>query len=629
MVVPIGRRGPEPPPKTFRYGARAPYAIRWFGSSAILGHMRHFIASAIATESIDARDWMRAERPGKTLRSALRVLGGNEEATSLAEGLGRPVWIDFVADTGDDRDISAAVAKLIFANYTVYADGRRVELPRGDILLFGGDTAYPVATADEIERRLTEPWNECLAQVGTDGRKRVLLGVPGNHDWYDGLDGFGRLFRRNAVNPGREERLSQFLEERAKKKRLAGRGAGLVAKQLHLDEVRESIGLATRGVKAVKAFVAGDKLRRRRRLFLAGYEAIQESSYWAFALTPWLDIWGVDRQLRRVDFRQRLYFLRRREMAPESALLFCSSDPALVFGEKRGKGEGNLQGCELRLERDPIFFISGDIHHYERRHVERSVHVVAGGGGAFLHGTRIRDDGVPKAACAYPDADTSLAVALKAPWKMMLGQGGFFPHMIFGVVGAVEAAAKLRDDVVQQLVVIVVFLIATFAFYANAGRRKSKPKLVALVAMTFGFVIAAGPAVLQGSLPAMVPALAGAGAVVTVYAFLASLVFGTFLTVCAVLGFEHEQVFAALGHPGFKHFVRMRVDPSGSIEVWVIGKDDPLGPAAPSLVDHFLWSPREDALPHDAHERAHDHALEGDAEEAADARRPPKGIAGD
>jgi len=35
--------------------------------------------------------------------------------------------------------------------------------------------------------------------------------------------------------------------------------------------------------------------------------------------------------------------------------------------------------------------------------------------------------------------------------------------------------------------------------------------------------------------------------------------------------------------------VRIRVDPAGGLEAWVIGKDDPLGPGRPVLVHHFAW----------------------------------------
>jgi hypothetical protein len=52
---------------------------------------------------------------------------------------------------------------MLAATYDVAGvDGERLLLPRGDLLVFGGDVAYPVATADEIYKRLVLPWNEHL-----------------------------------------------------------------------------------------------------------------------------------------------------------------------------------------------------------------------------------------------------------------------------------------------------------------------------------------------------------------------------------------------------------------------------------------------------------------------------------
>jgi len=48
-----------------------------------------------------------------------------------------------------------------------------------------------------------------------------------------------------------------------------------------------------------------------------------------------------------------------------------------------------------------------------------------------------------------------------------------------------------------------------------------------------------------------------------------------------LVGLKHHQAFAALGYPSFRHFVRLCVHPSGRIEGFVIGKDDPLGRARP------------------------------------------------
>src|SRR5580700_10492378 len=107
-------RGDRAPPLVFKQGAHPPYAIRWYGITSLFGHFRNFAASAIASESVDSRDWMRPLAPEELLGTALRVLGadpsraGAAGAKSVLEGIARPIWIDFVADTGDDRDVSQA-----------------------------------------------------------------------------------------------------------------------------------------------------------------------------------------------------------------------------------------------------------------------------------------------------------------------------------------------------------------------------------------------------------------------------------------------------------------------------------------------------------------------------------------
>ena len=174
----------------------------WFGARSFWGHLRHLVSAAIASESVDSRDWMTPDEPAALRARILELLGGDPAGASLTEGLGRDVYVDFVADTGDDVAVSRAVARLVFAPYELPdpdRPGHFLTAPRGDILFFGGDTAYPVATAQEILNRVIVPWNQVLEALPDDGRQRVLLGIPGNHDWYDGLDGFARMFRRRAA----------------------------------------------------------------------------------------------------------------------------------------------------------------------------------------------------------------------------------------------------------------------------------------------------------------------------------------------------------------------------------------------------------------------------------------------
>ena len=203
----------------FTRGTERPRGIVWFGATSFWGHLRHLFTAAIATENIDSRDWMTPDEPRALLARIADVLGGDSTATTLTEALGRDVYLDFVADTGDDVAVSRAVARLVFAPYELPNPdqaGGFLLAPRGDILLFGGDTAYPVATAQELMNRVIVPWNQVLQSLPDDGRRRILLGVPGNHDWYDGLDGFCRMFRRGgpcAITGSRDTRISRMMLE--------------------------------------------------------------------------------------------------------------------------------------------------------------------------------------------------------------------------------------------------------------------------------------------------------------------------------------------------------------------------------------------------------------------------------
>src|SRR4029450_7416960 len=65
-------------------------------------------------------------------------------------------------------------------------------LPRGRILVLGGAEVYPVASPEGYDHRLEGPWRAALPWTGPPSA--TLYAIPGNHDWFDGLTGFMRLF---------------------------------------------------------------------------------------------------------------------------------------------------------------------------------------------------------------------------------------------------------------------------------------------------------------------------------------------------------------------------------------------------------------------------------------------------
>jgi hypothetical protein len=102
------------------------------------------------------------------------------------------VWIDYIADTGDGWNSTYAVA-FAAAQRTLALEGPdgRVELPRGDLLVFGGDQVYPSASREEYQRRLVGPFAAAFGDDEPAERPHVYA-IPGNHDWYDGLSAFTR-----------------------------------------------------------------------------------------------------------------------------------------------------------------------------------------------------------------------------------------------------------------------------------------------------------------------------------------------------------------------------------------------------------------------------------------------------
>lgn len=99
------------------------------------------------------------------------------------------LWLDYVADLGDGFDPTYTVAwALAQKSLAIENVG---ELKRGDVLVMGGDEVYPAASRDNYENRLVGPYRAALpfADPPLD-----LYAIPGNHDWYDGLVSFLRLF---------------------------------------------------------------------------------------------------------------------------------------------------------------------------------------------------------------------------------------------------------------------------------------------------------------------------------------------------------------------------------------------------------------------------------------------------
>jgi len=150
--------------------------------------------------------------------------------------------------------------------------------------------------------------------------------------------------------------------------------------------------------------------------------------------------------------------------------------------------------------------------------------------------------------------------------------------------------------IVAAPVAITVVLTTILALIGGVRRRKSVLPLAfgaALIVGMFpvGVSFAIGRALDQLGLVASTAAVAAVTLAAAVFA--GAWVFGAYLGLITRTGYEHTQAFTALDHPGFKHFVRLRIRADGrGIDGWCVGLVDPLGKdQKPVLVDTFTWRP--------------------------------------
>jgi hypothetical protein len=117
-----------------------------------------------------------------------RELQGSLPAIVHDHGDREELWLDYVADLGDGFDATYSVASLLAAPELDLGD----RTPRGHLLVMGGDQVYPAASTSGYEDRAKGVYRAALPVSPED--PPTLFALPGNHDWYDGLTSFLRVF---------------------------------------------------------------------------------------------------------------------------------------------------------------------------------------------------------------------------------------------------------------------------------------------------------------------------------------------------------------------------------------------------------------------------------------------------
>ncbi|MGW0762633.1 metallophosphoesterase family protein [Streptomyces sp. NPDC002814] len=249
-----------------------------------------------------------------------------------------------IGDTGEGDDPQYAVVPGLLE---VGQDTR--------FAVVASDVIYPVGSADDYGTKFFRPYQDYQAPI---------YAIPGNHDWYEDLAAFMRVFCDDAPPLTPEPQPRPFSRAR------------LRSLLWHRPRPKD-----------------GQRLAEARKLRSSpAQQAVQPGPYWAIDAGP-VRIIGIDTGLLGTVDAEQGAWLRHVSQGPRPKILITGS-PLYVDGKYEPcaiDGGGTVDD----IVRDPahhyVAAIGGDIHNYQRYPVPvdgRTIqYVVAGGGGAFMHAT--------------------------------------------------------------------------------------------------------------------------------------------------------------------------------------------------------------------------------------------------
>ncbi|HET6479234.1 MAG TPA: metallophosphoesterase, partial [Actinoplanes sp.] len=377
------------------------------------------------------------------------------------------LWLDYVADLGDGFHATYSVAYLL-AQPGVELDG--TTLPRGRLLFMGGDQVYPLASGDGYESRTKGPYRAALPEPPIGSTQPTLFALPGNHDWYDGLTAFIRLFARRS-----------------------------------------------------DGHIGGWRTEQRRSYFAVKLPA----DWWLFAIDEQFGAYIDDPQLSYFEEAAR-------HLGPADRVILMTPSPKWVKSVDNPEDYDAIDyfirkildptGAATRV------LVSGDLHHYARYSDPERELITCGGGGAYLLGTQQlpRELVVPQPGTltrnrslsrpyelrtSYPDAASSKRMGWGVFRRVPTRNPGFLTMLgiihvltMLAMAGAVANGAGIVQRLFSiPLTIMLVLILAgsvAFAHPPKADRPKHARHWVAGLLHGFAQIgLAAGGAWLWLQLP--------------------------------------------------------------------------------------------------------------------------------
>ena len=462
-------------------------------------------------------------------------------------GTNDDIWLDYVADLGDGFHATYSVAYLLAQPELKLGD---LTLPRGNVLLMGGDQVYPLASGDGYENRTKGPYRAALPEAPAQGERPTLFALPGNHDWYDGLTAFLRLFAR----------------------RKDGR-------------------------------IGGWRTQQRRSYFAVRLP----SNWWLFAIDEQFGAYIDDPQMLYFESAAQ-------NVGRDDRIILMTPSPTWVkAANKPGAYDAvdyfirtilNPTGAQVRL------LVSGDLHHYARYSGADRELITCGGGGAYLLGTHTLPDEiiVPppgtlvrnaspcrpyRLSSTFPDAPTSKRMGRGVFARITVRNPGFATMLgivqtltMLAMAGAASAASS-EGGAIQRLFsiplifMLTVILIGAVLFAQPPGASSDKHTRHWILGILHGLAqiaLAAAGTWVWLQLPVRGwtwpgPLVVAAVIYLPVIGVVATQLCALYLLIASFFKVNVNELYAGQGIEDAKSFLRLHIDRNGTLTVYAIGID--------------------------------------------------------
>ena len=297
---------------------------------------------------------------------------------------------------------------------------RYLELGRRDdikFLIISTDVVYPAGSMNDYEKHFYLPLK---------GFSKPIYAIPGNHDWFDALEGFN----------------ANFLEPRAARAAMSAR-------------VEVDLRLTSTNNRRIETLIR--EASRLRGLY--GTEVGTQRAPFFELQTDRFSLLAIDTGIMRsVDDRQSAWLVRALERSRGKFIMAIVGHPRFAGGADTAIGDENFKALYDQLSHAGVAVVmAGDTHDFEY-YKEAAAggrdlhHFVNGGGGAYLSiGTALD---FPKRPAV--DTTANYPSASRATQQACCGDA------------ALEAAISILDQVVQRLAIFRRSAVGCFRFQSRS-----------------------------------------------------------------------------------------------------------------------------------------------------------------